>query len=203
MKPVHCLGSILASLGILCSSTLAAEKLAPFKVDFTSAKLEKRRAERGDWKFSEGVARCTQDDALYKKNKDHGPVVWYDVPHQDVTIHFAFKPEGCKTFVFTANGKEGHVFRFVTSATGTSLRGFPPEDKDHKSIALGKPGGPKLNSGEWTDVTVELRGTKATVRIGKDYTAAVEHSSLARAKTNIGLGFSFGTLSVKDFSITP
>ncbi len=202
MKPIVRLSFVFASIYILANFSFAAEKTTSFRDDLTASKLDKRRMERGEWKVADGVARCTQDDALFKKYKDHGPVVWYDVPLQDGVIHFAYKPEGAKTFVFTANGEAGHVFRFVTTKEGTGLRGFPPENQDHKSIAL-KNGGPGLKDDNWTDVTVELRGAKATVRIGKDYTTTVEHPSLARAKKNIGLGFSYGTLSVKDFSVAP
>jgi hypothetical protein len=52
-------------------------------------------------------------------------------------------------------------------------------------------------------VTVELRGPRATVSIGDDYSATVEHASLARPKTNVSVGFSFGTIAVKEFSIAP
>ena len=37
--------------------------------DFLEAKDPIRRASRGDWKFEEGAASCTQDDELYKKYK--------------------------------------------------------------------------------------------------------------------------------------
>lgn len=174
----------------------------PFADGFQAAKLTDRRMMRGDWKVGGGVATCTQDDALYAKNKNHGPIIWYDVPFQDGVVKFSYQTKGSKTFVFTANGKDGHVFRFVTNEAGTDLRAFPPEQKTPPSIALSK-GGPKLAVGEWTDVVVELRGTKATVKIGKGYEKTVEHVSLGRGKANIGLGFSFGTMTVRNFSIQP
>lgn len=48
---------------LLSSSLLADEAL--LKDDFANAKLESRRASRGEWKFADGTATCTQDDELY------------------------------------------------------------------------------------------------------------------------------------------
>lgn len=185
---------------ILCalSSLLSA---ADFKDDFTQPKLEHRRAARGDWKIADGIARCTQDDELYKKNKDHGPIVFYDVPTKDSVIHFSFKPQGVKNVVFTLNGDGSHVFRVLIGEKGASARVFVP-GKDHDAKTLAQDG-PKLAQGEWTDVTIEVRGTKATMKIGKDYTKTVEDPNIAQAKTNISLGFSFGTLEVKGFEVGP
>ena len=41
------------------------------------------------------------------------------------------------------------------------------------------------------------------VRIGQNSSAKVEHAAIAQPKTTVGLGFSFGTPSIKNFSITP
>ena len=177
----------------------AAELIAD---TFADAKMENRRAQRGSWKFENRTATCTQDDALYAKFANHGPVLWYDKEFTDAVIEFQFKPDAaCKTFVFTLNGKEGHVFRFVTSARGTGIRAFPPEAPDHQSIALGRTG-PELKADAWTPVKVTLRGAAATVQIGESFSESVEHASLARGKTTLGLGFSFGTLSIKDLRVT-
>ena len=61
----------VATLRVLIGTAAFAAK---FKDDFTQPKLEQRRAARGGWKFADSIARCTQNDALYKKNKDHGPI---------------------------------------------------------------------------------------------------------------------------------
>ncbi len=192
--------SLLALASCLAFTALAADTVL-LKDDFSDATLKARRAMRGDWKFANGVATCTQDDALYKKFQDHGPIIFYDLAHTDATVRFSFKAEGAKTFVFTANGEKGHVFRFVMNATGTGIRAFPPEAKDHKSIALATEKLP-LKSGEWIPVEVRLRGAKATVKIGTGPAKTYEHASLARPKTNLSVGFSFGTLNVKDFVVT-
>jgi hypothetical protein len=182
------------------TATLAAE--APLlKDDFSAPKLEQRRASRGDWKFADNTATCTQDDELYKKNKDHGPILFYDLAHTDAAIRFAFKPDAStKSVVFTCNGADGHVFRIVLSSRSAGVRAFPPEEKDHKSIALGNEPTVILKPGEWTPVTVDLRGPKVAVKIG-DFSKSYEHASLSRPKTNLSIGFSFGTVSVKDVMV--
>ena len=195
------------STGVAGGSSSAAEPVKPYVDDFTQAVLAGRSAVRGDWKIADGMARCTQDDELYAKNKNHGPVIWYkgmfeDAPFQNATVKFSFKPEGSKTFVFTINGAGRHVFRFVSTTTATNIVVFPTDSADHKSLALNREG-PALKQGEWTDVVVGFQGEYAAVRIGKDFSATVRHAAIAQPKTTVGLGFSFGTLSVKEFSITP
>ncbi len=184
---------------LLTTAVFAAD--APLlKDDFSVSDLAKRRASRGEWKFAEGAATCTQDDALYKKNKDHGPILFYDLAYTDAAIRFAIKPDAAnKSIVFTANG-ESHVFRLVFSEAGMSVRAFPPEGKDHASISLGNEAAAKLKKGEWTNVSVELRGAKAIVKVG-DFTKTYEHASIARAKVNLSVGFSYGTVSVKDLVV--
>jgi len=192
----------LALSSVLIGNSIAAD--APLlKDDFSAAKLKQRRAMRGDWKFTEGTATCTQDDVLYKKNKDHGPILFYDLAYTDATIRFSYRADAAvKSVVFTCNGTDGHVFRFVTSAAGTSMRAFPADSKDHKSIALSQERSLALKAGEWVPVTITLRGAKAAVKIG-GFEKAYEHASLARAKSNLSVGFGFGTLSVKDVVVTP
>ena len=185
---------------LLATASFAAE--APLlKDEFLPTSFEGRRALRGDWKFAEGSATCTQDDELYKKNKDHGPILFYDLAYTDADIHFAVKPDAAnKTVVFTANSAEGHVFRVVFTPTGMGVRAFPPEEKDHKSISLGNEAAVKLKADAWTKVRVELRGDKATVRVG-DFTKTYEHASIARAKANLSVGFSYGTVSVTEMVV--
>lgn len=183
------------------SSVLAAD--APLlRDDFSSAKLDQRRAMRGEWKFADQTATCTQDDELYKKNKDHGPILFYDLAYSDAAIRFAVKPDAnTKSIVFTANGAESHLFRLVFSQAGMAVRAFPTDSKDHKSVALANETAVKLKTGEWNEVSVELRGGKATVKVG-DFTRTYEHASIGLAKVNLSIGFSFGTLSVKDLVVT-
>ena len=185
---------------LLATAVFAAE--APLlKDDFLLPNFEGRRALRGEWKFAESNATCTQDDELFKKNKDHRPILFYDLAYTDAAIHFGVKPDAAnKMIVFTANSAEGHVFRLVFTPTGMGVRAFPPEEKDHKSISLGNEAAVKLKADEWASVGVELRGSKATVKVG-EFTKIYEHASIARAKANLSVGFSYGTVSVKELVV--
>jgi hypothetical protein len=185
---------------LLATAVFAAD--APLlKDDFLVSDSAMRRASRGAWKFAEGSATCTQDDALYKKYKDHGPILFYDLAYTDAVIRFAVKRDAAnKTIVFTANGAEGHVFRLVFSEAGMGVRAFPPEMKDHKSISLGNEAAAKLKVGGWTMVGVELRGSKATVKVG-EFKKTYEHASIGRAKGNLSVGFSYGTVSVTELVV--
>ena len=190
----------LLFLFLLTASALAAD--APLlQDDFSAPQLDQRRAMRGEWTFADHTATCTQDDELFKKNKDHGPILFYDLAHTDATLRLAFKPDAAvKTIVFTCNGAEGHVFRIVLSAAGASVRAFPTDSQDHKSIALATEKTVKLTPGQWTPLSVTLHGSQATLKLG-DFTQTYDHPSFARPKTNFSLGFSFGTLSVKEVAV--
>ena len=194
--------SLLSSLLFLLPSLALAD--APLlQDDFTAPKLEARRASRGDWKYADKVATCTQDDELYKKYQNHGPIIFYDLAYTDATIQFAFKADAAtKSVVFTANGEDGHIFRVVFGAKGASIRAFPPEGKEeHTSIAAGTEPELALKAGEWNQISVELRGSKATLKVG-DFSKTYDHASYARSKTNLSVGFSFGTVNVKDVLVT-
>lgn len=189
---------------LLAATTAALAADAPvLKDDFSDPKLVGRRASRGEWKFADNTATCTQDDELYKKNKDHGPIIFYDLAYTDARIEFAVKPDAAnKSIVFTSNGEDGHVFRVGFGERGAAIRAFPTDGKEHQSVSAGQEKDLKLKVGEWTKVSVDLRGPKATLTVGDGFTQTYEHPSYARPKTNLSIGFSFGSLSVKDVVVT-
>lgn len=192
---IHAL-AFFAFTAVICS---AAEP--NFKDPFTAdTPVPERRASRGDWSIADGVARCTQDDELYKKNKDHGPILFYDFPATDATYRFAVKPSGVQSLVFTLNGEKGHVFRFVTTSRGTGFRAFPPGDEKSIQTAIQKEW--KATEGEWTPVEVAVKGGKVVVTFGNHEAITIEHPSYADAKVNFSIGFAFGTLEVKDVAAT-
>lgn len=197
MKSVFAVAS-LALPFLLSTAVWAKEPI--FKDDFDAAtKVPERRAMRGDWQIDDGIARVTQDDELYKKYKDHGPILFYDVATTDATFRYAFKAEGCKTVVFTING-DGHVFRIVSSEKGTSVRAFPPSG-EQKSISTSQQKDWTLKDGEWTEVEVMVDGETVTISFGEHEPVTVEHTSHANEKTNFSIGHSFGTLSVKNLTV--
>ncbi len=195
--------SLLLSLAAVLSFVLCAQGADPtthFVDEFSSAEVPERRAMRGDWIIEEGIAKCTQDDALYKKYKDHGPIIFYNLAFSDCLVKYQYKPEGCQNVVFTINGEAGHVFRIVTGSKHSDFRLFPP-DSDTKSIAARRVEELAIQDGVWTDVEVHLQGTTATIKIGDSEPIVVTHDSLAGKKTNVSVGFAFGTLSVQGFSV--
>jgi len=124
--------------------------------------------------------------------------VWYDQEFQDGIVRFEFHPSSeCKHFVFTINGKAGHVFRFVMNETGTDVRAW---NADHKGKQLAK-AGPKLPKDVWTAVTVEMAGSKACVQIGDDYRVVVEDPSYAAAKNVVGVSFHYGSLKLRKLEL--
>jgi hypothetical protein len=189
----------LCLVGVMAASAVAAAPL--LEDDFTTASSGGRRPLRGGWTFAAGVASCTQDDDLYKKYKNHGPIIFYDLPFDDATVTFAFKAEQAKAVVFTANGEKGHVFRVSWGPRGTAVRAFPPESKE-KSISVGQDEKP-LAQGVWIPVRVTLAGPRATVTVGDAAPQVYEHESFARPKTNISVGFSFGSLNVRELRVEP
>ncbi len=193
---------LCAAIGLcaMAATVVTADTLL-LKDDFSSAGSSGRRAIRGDWKVAQGVASCTQDDELYKKHNNHGPIIFYDLPFEDATVTFAFKAEKARAVIFTANGADGHVFRVAWGARGSNVRAFPP-DATEKSVSVGQNEMP-LPEGVWVPVRVTLQGSKATVTLGNGAPQVFEHASFARPKKTISLGFSFGSLSVKELAVTP
>lgn len=185
----------------LVTNLLQAETLVDDK--FAEASLPGRRMMRGDWKLTDGAATCTQNDELFKKYKDHGPVMWYDAAFTNGSVKFAFRPQGAKTFVFTVNNDKGHVFRFVMTPDGLSVRAWPTQGHETKALSLlsPKPGSPALKDGEWLPVDITFTGKTCTLKVGS-FTQSFENEAIALPKTVIGLGFSFGTLSVRDVQVT-
>jgi hypothetical protein len=189
--------SLLVALA-LSAPLLSIAGTPPYSDDFSAAEKESRRLTRGPWIVKDKVATCQQDDELYKKFKDHGPVIWYDLDFTDATIRFSMKAEETvKTFVFTINGKDGHIFRFVNRPNGTLIKAFHHEGEPDGILERR---GPEMKFGEWIDVAVALKGETANVKIG-DYEFTGSHPAIQQDKTTIGLGFSFGAMSFKDFRV--
>lgn len=167
--------------------------------DFTQQEKSNRRLTRGDWKVAAGIATCVQDEELFKKYKNHGPAIWYDQTFRDAVIRFEFQPSrDCSQFVFTVNGKEGHIFRFVMNDMGTDVRAWGP-NHEPKRLASN---GPPLPKDAWIPVTVELVGKQACVQIGDKYQVQVADDSYTAEKTIVGVSFHHGTLQLRNFSVS-
>lgn len=55
---------------------------------FGGPKLEGRLAERGEWKFQNGIASCVADPDLYKQFKNHGPILKWPREFNNARIQF-------------------------------------------------------------------------------------------------------------------
>jgi hypothetical protein len=189
---------------------LALTVSAPFAVagtlvddHFTSPTLAGRDLSpaRGVWTIANGVATCTQDDALYEKNKNHGPILWYNTTFTDGTVRFAVRSEKVKTFIFTLNDDKGHVFRFVVGQNPLSVHAWKEQGPEAKPDTMPVKDAPKLADGAWVQAELKFEGDHCTLAFGDSFKQTVTHPSIAKQKTKLGLGFAFGTLAIRDVSV--
>jgi hypothetical protein len=185
-----------------------------FVDDFRDAKLEGRQAERGKWRFHNGIANCVADPVLYRKYKNHGPILKWPREFDDATIEFEMKAEDCQRVVFTLNG-DGHIFR-VTLAderpNATAGKSKVPtrviawatkSSKQNKGDTIKPERMPDLPAvnGRWVRMQLKVEGKRATLTIG-DFQTEIEHAALGRDRNMVMLTFAHGELSVRKFRMT-
>ncbi|MDA7527577.1 hypothetical protein OAF42_02355 [Planctomicrobium sp.] len=202
------------SIGIVIVFAATGALGEEFVDDFRDAKLEGRLAERGEWQFQNGIATCIADPNLYKKFKNHGPILKWPREFNDGTIEFEMKATDCQRVVFTLNG-DGHIFR-VTLAderpdapAGSSkvptrvIAWATKSSKQNKGDTIkpkNMPDLPKVNR-RWVRVQLKVKGNKATLTIG-DFSTEIVHAAVARDKNMVMLTFAYGTLNVRNVLIT-
>ncbi len=202
---------LLLTLFLSIPITVSAEE---FVDDFSRAELEGRLAERGEWKFENGEATAVADPELYKKFKNHGPILKWPREFNDAEISFEMKAMDCQRVVFTLNG-DGHIFR-VTLADETPEATAGPSKVPTRIIAWattsskenqgetlapeGLPDLPQVN-GEWVAVKLKVTGDQGELTIG-DFKTTITHDALARDKNMVMLTFAHGALSVRNFRMT-
>jgi hypothetical protein len=187
-------------LAALALPLLAGPKDAGFVDGFTTEQFANRRLMRGEWSVAGGVARVTQDDALYKQFKNHGPIVFYDLPMGDVRVSFEVRLEDAKRFIFTFNGKGGHVFRLLQNEANAAALAFEDKDGKHASVRLDT-ALPHVRNGEWVRYEIELRGEQAAFSIGDTFRKTVKHATLAKEKSNLSLSFHYGTIQIRGLRV--
>ena len=173
-----------------------------------------RHAERGQWKFHNGIASCVADPELYKQYKNHGPILKWPREFSDATIQFEMKATDCQRVVFTLNG-DGHIFR-VTLAderpdapAGKSkvptrvIAWATKSSKQNKGDTIKPEAMPDLPAvnGVWVPVRLDVKGKRATLTIG-DFETKIIHDALARNKNMVMLTFAHGDLSVRKFRMS-
>ena len=169
--------------------------------DFSEDKHDLRKATRGQWIVADGMISVTQDDETYKKFKNHGPLLAYGLPLSDVEVRVDFKPDGCRSVVFTFDAESGHAFRIImTGARPGVVYGYDPQPGEDRPKANPLTRQlPKL-SDQWTSLRVRITGDKASIRIG-DSEYEVSHPSIGQKKTVAKIGFAFGSFHVRRFEL--
>ena len=203
--------SFLFALLLMLSPLTAGEE---FVDQFNQTQQEGRLAERGDWKFQNGIASCVADPVLYKQYKNHGPILKWPREFNDCTVQFEMKAKDCQRVVFTLNG-DGHVFR-VTLAderpdapAGTSnvptrvIAWATRSSKQNKGDTIKPKEMPDLPAvnGKWVPVKLSVKGRQAALQIG-DFQTEIPHAALARDKNMVMLTFAHGQLAVRNFRMS-
>lgn len=201
----------LSTAGMFIADPLRAGEI--FVDDFGSGKLEGRQAERGQWEFQDGIASCVADPDLYKKFKNHGPIIKWPREFSDAAIQFEMKANDCQRVVFTLNG-DGHIFRVTladespdapagTSKVPTRIIAWATKSsKQNKGDTIkpkSMPDLPSVNE-KWVQVKLNVIGKRAILSIG-DFQTEIDHAALARAKNMVMLTFAHGELSVRNLRI--
>jgi hypothetical protein len=194
--PLLVLALALTSLGVQ-AGTLVED-------NFSSPVLAGRDLSpaRGGWQMADGVASCTQDDALYAKNKNHGPILWYNAPLTDGTVRFSVRSDKVRQFIITLNDEKGHLFRAVIGQNPLSVHAWNEQGPDAKPDNLPVKDAPKLTDGAWTPVELKFAGDQCTISVGDGFKQTFTHPTIAKQKTKLGLGFAFGTLAIRNVSVT-
>lgn len=190
----------ILSMFILSSLFASLAHGGGFHDDFSNPKLESRQALRGAWKFENGTAQCVADPELYKKFKNHGPILRWPAEFTDGTLEFEFQPTDCERVIITLNEK-GHVFRmlFHEPARTQFFGWIGQSSKTNKPKVIAKEGIPSVKdlSGKWVKSKIVFRGNTAEVTYG-DYKATLKHQSIGRKKGEFTISFASGSIAVRN-----
>lgn len=202
--------SIVAALMLFAGPIFAKEYVDPLD----SEKHTDRSAERGAWTFQSGEARCVADPELYKKFKNHGPIIRWSGDFKEVTAEMEMKATDCQRVVFTLNG-EGHVFRTILSGRPAKKGAKPTQSrliawaekssKENKGTVMKPDGLPNLESidGQWVKLQLSIKGDTGTLSIG-EFETPLDHAALSRDKNSITLSFASGDIALRNVNfITP
>jgi len=191
---------IYALLTLIASHSFAAEG---FHDDFSNPKLKTRKALRGEWTFKDGVAHCVSDPELYKKYKNHGPILRWPAKFTDGAIEFEFRPKDCQRVIITLN-EDGHVFRMLFhSAERTRFFGWiGKSSKTNKPKTIAKKGVPTVKDldGKWIKSSIVFKGNTAQIAYG-DYKTTLTHESIGRKKGEFTISFASGEIAVRNVQL--
>lgn len=203
---------LFVSLGaLLTTGTIADDKIVD---EFQSAEFKGRVAERGEWQFKDGIASCVSDRDLYRKYRNHGPILKWPREFHDASIEFEMKAADCQRVVFTLNG-DGHIFRVTladeraNAPAGQSkvptrvIAWATKSSKQNKGDTIKPKKMPDLPAvnGKWVPVQLNVKGERATLKIG-EFETEIKHAALGRNKNMVMLTFAHGQLAVRRFHMT-
>ena len=191
----------LSLMLLVFSLSLNAEVL--IQDNFTKDKMPTRKPARGDWKISEGVISCDFSDELYKKYKNHGPIVWYNFKTStDCTIEMEYMISGgTSSVVFSVNDAKGHVYRTTVMKDGKRKGAW---SKGWLATKKSSPAGKidyELVENKWVPVKITFKGNKMTFSIDGN-SQEFEHDGFAREKTRFNYQFVKGNLKVRNLKIS-
>lgn len=194
---------------VLSTSLCAGQEI---KDNFSQPDFEARVAERGQWKFENNIASCESDPELYKKYKNHGPIIKWPSKEgfTDCTTEFEFQPNQCQRIVFTFNG-DGHVFRISLldpsrspgkkkNAKSRVIGWKTKSSKENKGDSMMPDGLPTLDdlNGKWVKLKIVVSGDEVDMTIG-GFHKTFAHDSLKRDKNVTTLSFAQGSMSLRNF----
>ena len=138
---------VLATSTLLATAPLVAAGETSVQDAFTQDSHPQRVAVRGDWQFNDGVASCVADPDLYKKFKNHGPIIRYPIAYrgadgQRLLVEFEVKARDVSRLVITLNG-DGHVYRIIMP--GDDSKPSPSESSPSESSGSAKSKAAKTN----------------------------------------------------------
>lgn len=175
-----------------------------FEDNFASAKHPTRQALRGEWKYSNNTVSCVSDPELYKKFKNHGPILRWPAKFTDGTVEFELKAEGCSRLVITLN-EDGHVFRIsLNDEKRTRIFGWiGKSSKTNKPKTIASEGVPTAKSidGKWMKGKMVFKGDHCQMTLG-DYSAKLNHPSIGRRKGEFTISFASGKCSIRKVRAT-
>jgi hypothetical protein len=194
---------------VILFSLILPLSAAPIKDSFADGSLHE--ATRGKWTYAEKVASCTSDPELYKKFKNHGPIIRWSSEFVDGSTSFDFKPTDCQRLVFTFNG-DGHIFRVILmdaqktgrKVTSRILAWAEKSSKTNKGTTINPEGLPNLPAldKKWTKLSIVVNDGSADLTLG-DFKTTLKHPALKRAKNSITLSFASGKIDMRNFKHAP
>lgn len=199
--------ALLAAFILLSTSAPAKEFVDSFQSDANPD----RRAERGAWVFKNGEASCVADPELYKKFKNHGPIIRWSGDFKKVDVELEMKATDCQRVVFTLNG-DGHVFRVILAGrpvkegqravTSRLIAWAEKSSKENKGDTTKPKGLPNLDAidTKWVKLNLSIKGQTGELSIG-DFKTTLDHAALARDKNSITLSFASGDIAIRNVKV--